>query len=79
MEETLKKNMQKINKVYRFFSDEEHNFRGLAESYLWFSEVDNFNDPFEVVIKSGDFDFKQLCQHRFKMSTFHRSKMTCVR
>ncbi len=66
MEEVLKTNIQKINKVYRFFSDEEHNFRGLAENYLWFSEVDKFNDPFEVVIKSGDFDFKQLSSAQLK-------------
>ncbi|MGF1903427.1 DUF2971 domain-containing protein [Aliivibrio sifiae] len=66
MEETLKANVQKINKVYRFFSDEEHNFQGLAESYLWFSEIDKFNDPFEVVINSEDFDFRQLSSAQLK-------------
>ncbi|NQY62141.1 MAG: DUF2971 domain-containing protein [Alteromonadaceae bacterium] len=60
MDDKLKNDIKKINKVYRFFSDDDYNFEGVAESYLWFSEVKKFNDPFEVIIKKGDFDFQQL-------------------
>ncbi|MFH4859596.1 DUF2971 domain-containing protein [Vibrio diabolicus] len=49
-----------IKNIYRFFSQDDYNFTGLASQYLWFSKVDAFNDPFENEIIRGDFDFSKL-------------------
>lgn len=51
---------RKIKNVYRFFSFEDYNFKGLEEGYLWCSKVEDFNDPFENFIKEGDFDLRNL-------------------
>jgi hypothetical protein len=39
--------MSEAPKLYRFFSDNLNNFTSLSTSYLWFSAVSDFNDPFE--------------------------------
>lgn len=35
---------------YRFFPDNQYSLSSLANSYLWFSETKDFNDPFETCI-----------------------------
>ncbi|MEZ8230693.1 DUF2971 domain-containing protein [Vibrio splendidus] len=66
MEERLKKDIERIDKVYRFLSDAEHNIEGFSQDYLWFSELSRFNDPFELVIKEGDFNFTNLSPQQLK-------------
>lgn len=36
--------------LYRFLPDNQYSLSSLANSYLWFSEVRDFNDPFEAHI-----------------------------
>lgn len=36
--------------LYRFFSDNQYSLSSLANCYLWFSDVKDFNDPFEVYL-----------------------------
>lgn len=38
-------------KLYRFFADNLNNFTALTSSYLWFSHIHDFNDPFEGCTK----------------------------
>ncbi|MBY8070736.1 DUF2971 domain-containing protein [Vibrio fluvialis] len=38
-----------LTSLYRFFSNEAHNLDGLANNYLWFSHLKDFNDPFEGI------------------------------
>lgn len=49
-----------INNLYRFFNDEDYNLNGIELSYLWFNELDKFNDPFETVIQKSDIDLDSL-------------------
>lgn len=49
-------NLDEVNSIYRFFDDQDHNIKGLDESYLWFSEISSFNDPFETAILREDID-----------------------
>lgn len=36
--------------LYRFFSDNQNSLSSLANHFLWFSELKDFNDPFETHI-----------------------------
>ncbi|HFS8458150.1 TPA: DUF2971 domain-containing protein [Vibrio cholerae] len=36
--------------LYRFFPDNQYSLSSLANCYLWFSDVGDFNDPFEAHI-----------------------------
>ncbi|WP_406609077.1 DUF2971 domain-containing protein [Agarivorans sp. JK6] len=38
--------------LYRFFSDNQYSLSSLANHYLWFSNLEDFNDPFETHINS---------------------------
>lgn len=38
--------------LYRFFSDNQYSLSSLANHYLWFSNLEDFNDPFETHIDS---------------------------
>lgn len=50
----------KIKSLYRFFNDETYNLDGFEKSYLWFNELNKFNDPFETIIKKSDVDLDKL-------------------
>ncbi|MFA0113984.1 DUF2971 domain-containing protein [Vibrio sp. 10N.261.46.E11] len=76
MEEKLKKDIEKIDKVYRFLSDAKYNIEGFSQDYLWFSELDRFNDPFELVVKEGDFNFTKLSHQQLKSFLLSNSGIT---
>jgi len=50
----------KINSLYRFFNDEKYNVDGFEQSYLWFNELNKFNDPFETIVRKSDIDLDNL-------------------
>ena len=54
-------------KLYRFFSDNLDNFTALSTSYLWFSNIEAFNDPFEGCIIDLSYYVKaeDYCDKRF--------------
>ncbi|EPW4774890.1 DUF2971 domain-containing protein [Vibrio parahaemolyticus] len=53
--------------LYRFFSDNLDNFTALATSYLWFSNIDAFNDPFEGCVTDLSYyvEAEEYCDRRF--------------
>lgn len=38
-----------MTSLYRFYSNAAHTLDGLANNYLWFSKLSDFNDPFEGI------------------------------
>ncbi|MBN6033224.1 DUF2971 domain-containing protein [Pantoea ananatis] len=62
MDEYLNSQIEKINLLTHFYKGNCYDFTSLKEDYIWFSDLNDFNDPFEVVIQEGDFDFKLLNQ-----------------
>ncbi|ULN65128.1 DUF2971 domain-containing protein [Vibrio gigantis] len=54
-------------KLYRFFSDNLDNFTALSSSYLWFSNVEAFNDPFEGCISDLSYyvSADEYCDKKF--------------
>ncbi|KGA32321.1 hypothetical protein KU74_18730 [Pectobacterium brasiliense] len=58
--EFLNSQVSKISKITHFYKDTDNDFSSIEEGYIWFSDLLNFNDPFEVNIKDGDIDFKVL-------------------
>jgi len=41
-----------IKKLHKFYTFNENNLAALSDSYLWFSPLDAFNDPFEGLVQS---------------------------
>jgi len=62
IDEYLNSQVVEINLLTHFYKGNCYDFTSLNEDYIWFSDLDDFNDPFEVVIQDGDFDFKLLNQ-----------------
>lgn len=62
MDEFLKRQIGDINTLTHFYKDNDYDFLSLEKDYIWFCDLIDFNDPFEVVIQDGDFDFKLLSQ-----------------
>lgn len=62
MDEFLKSQIGKISKITHFYKDTENDFNSIENDYIWFSNLLDFNDPFEVNIQEGDIDFKVLSQ-----------------
>ncbi|MGL6260810.1 hypothetical protein [Vibrio sp. WXL210] len=36
-----------MDSIYRYYGYRDFDLDSLANSYLWFSRIDDFNDPFE--------------------------------
>ena len=43
---------KRVNMLYRFFSDNQNSLSSLANNFLWFSDLKDFNDPFETQINN---------------------------
>ncbi|EKN3609484.1 DUF2971 domain-containing protein [Yersinia enterocolitica] len=65
IDEFLKCELEKITNIYHFYSNKPYNFDSVRDDYIWFSELTDFNDPFEVIVKEGDFDFNTLNKKQF--------------
>lgn len=63
-----------MSKLYRYFSFKQHNIDSLVNKYLYFSNIEDFNDPFEDIYVSkenlpnpGDIDDSTLIRLHQKM------------
>lgn len=61
----FKDELHKISYVYHFYRNNDYNFDSIESDYIWFSELSDFNDPFEVIVRDGDFDFNNLTKEQF--------------
>jgi Protein of unknown function (DUF2971) len=53
-------NISEIGNIYRFYRDDENSLSSLENSYLWFSQMEQFNDPFESKIMERDLCIDEL-------------------
>jgi hypothetical protein len=53
-------NISEIGKIYRFYRDNEQSLSSLKEAYLWFSKMEQFNDPFESKVIESDIGIDEL-------------------
>lgn len=44
--------------IFRFYSYNENHLHSLSSAYLWFSNLEDFNDPFEACFHEGVFSLK---------------------
>lgn len=45
--------------LFRFFQYNENDLHSLSSSYLWFTDINNFNDPFEGCFNKESFKLKE--------------------
>ncbi len=58
------------DRIFKYYKFNDHFIKGLKEKFLWFSNYDAFNDPFEFKLQTTEYlSDEQLSQYFLLMQT----------